>query len=263
MSGGKGRKIQSVQSSLEIITVIQQLEGASVSELADEVGLTPGTVHTHLMTLVDHGFVVKESNTYELGTQFVVLGEYVRNHSELYQAGKDEVDRLAEETGECVHLIVEQQGWEVSLYEQFGAKAAGTELYIKKREDRRRTLHSTASGKAILAYMSDDQVSEIVDEHGLPEATPNTITDKEELFEELKHVRDRGFALNDEEEVLGTRAVAGPIRDSDRIVRGAVSLSAPSSRLTDDLFRTKIPKLITEAANIIELNLQATSLSNR
>lgn len=253
------RKIRSVQSSLSILEALRELDGATVSELSKQVDLSVGTIHTHLATLSDEGYVVKENNTYRLGTQFIVLGEYVRNHSTLYRAGKEEVDRLANETGECIHLILEQDGWEISLYEEFGSKAAGKELYIKNREARRQNLHATASGKAILSQMDDGRVREIID-NGLPQLTENTIVDAQTLLEELETIRERGFAVNDEEEVVGTRAVAAPIQNSKGTVLGAISLSAPSSRLRDDTFRAEIPEQITESANVIELNIQASSI---
>lgn len=253
---GGTRRVKSVDNAVELLEGLRALRGGTVSELADRSGLSPGSVHTHLATLRDHGLVRQDGRTYDLNYQFLVLGEYVRNHDPLYRHGRGVADNLADDTGEAVHLVVEEDGMEVILYESFGQDAVGTEFYLQNREFVDRHLHYSAAGKAIMAHLPADRVTEILDRHGLVERTDATIGDADRLREELDRVRERGFAVNDEEGVRGLRAVGSPVLGRDDTPIGAISLSAPTSRFSGETFTVTVPERVMEAANIIEVNVQ-------
>lgn len=252
-----GRRVQSVDTSCRIIDALRRSGGSTVSALADRIGLSAGTVHTHLATLKDHGYVVQNDRTYKLGPQVLTLGEHFRNNHRLYQSAKEEIEELAEETGESAHLIVEHRGRVLALHEVFGDDAVGVEYHARKREESLRHLHCTASGKAILSQYPREQVESIIDEHGLEQKTPNTITDLETLFDQLEAARERGFAFNDEEQAVGLRAVGAPIMRSDGQVEGALSVSAPTNRLKGTRFQEELPESVMRAANIVEVNLNS------
>lgn len=231
---------------------------ATIAELSEMVDLSPGTIHTHLATLQSEGFVTQNEGKYQLGYQLLTLGEYVRNHTELFRAGKEVADQVADETGESTHLVIESGGSEVVLYESFGERAVGTDFYVRNREDPERYLHCSAAGKAILAHLPEERVDEIIEQNGLARVTQNTITDRDELQSELEEIREKGFALNDSEQVMGIRAVAAPIHKETTdtsTVSGAISISAPLSRLQSDRFEEEYPDKMRNAANIIEVNL--------
>ncbi|RBI59439.1 IclR family transcriptional regulator [halophilic archaeon] len=254
------RKISSVDTSCKILKTLQKQNGATVSAISESVGLSVGAVHTHLATLREHGLVAKMDQKYWLGPQLVPFGEYVKHQSDLYRASKKEIERVAEETGECVHLIVENNGQSIILYDSFGEDAVGTKFHSASREKPSNHLHYHAAGKAILAHLPSERIHQIIDEHGLEPMTKNTITDKETLFEQLSEIRSRGFAYNDEEELLGLRSVGVPIIANEEL-RGAISFSAPVSRLQDEYYHEEIPDLLKKSANIIEINLQTNDLS--
>jgi DNA-binding IclR family transcriptional regulator len=255
------RKIKSVDTTCRLLKLLRERRQATVSALAADLDLTPGTVHTHLATLKGHGLVVQNDGGYRLGPRFLTLGEFVRNHSDLYQAAKDEVEDLADESGECVHLLTEHDGRLVPVYERFGENAVAVEYHNRKREEPVKHLHCTAAGKAILAYTPDGRVEEIVDEVGLPPNTPQTITDRDALLDELERICERGYSVADEEQLQGIRAVGAPIRDSDGAARGAVAVSGPISRLKGERFESEMPELVTRTANICEVNYETLDLS--
>jgi DNA-binding IclR family transcriptional regulator len=97
---------------------------------------------------------------------------------------------------------------------------------------RRASAHSTAVGKAMLAFMSQKEVENIIEEHGLPVCTPNTITDKEALLRELERVRQQGYAVDDIENEDGIRCVGAPIFDHQGKPVAALSVSGPAFRLS-------------------------------
>ncbi len=254
----EGRQLKTVTTSLRILTALSDLNGAGVTELADHLDLSKAAVHSHLSTLRKNRLVSKEDGQYELGLRFVTLGEYVKHRSRLYTAGKDPVDELAEETGEYAHLMAEEHGRGIHLYKARAAGAVAKE-YHRLNLERPDHLHYSSIGKAILAYLPEERVRAIIDEYGLPQRTENTITKRSELFEALATVRDRGYAINDEEEIVGLRAVGAPVRQSDGRVIGAVSVSGPTSRLKGEVFTSTLPEQVMEAANIIELNIETAS----
>ncbi|MFB6101481.1 MAG: IclR family transcriptional regulator [Haloplanus sp.] len=255
------RKIKSVDTACRLVKLLREHGEATVSQLATDLDLTPGTVHTHLSTLREHGLVVQGEDGYRLGPHFLTLGEFVRNHSDLYQASKEEIESLADESGECVHLLREHQGRLVPIYERFGENAVAVEYHNRKREEPVKHLHCTAAGKAILAYTPAERVEEIIDTVGLPPNTSQTITDRDALLDELETIRRRGYSVADEEQLQGIRAVGAPIKGSDGHARGAVAVSGPTSRLKGDRFESEFPEMVTQTANICEVNYQTIDLS--
>lgn len=96
--------VQAVETTIQILEALKELNSASITELANHLNLTKGAIHNHVSTLKEHRFVVEEDDQYELSLRFLIFGEYVRNNDILYRIGKPEVEALAEETGEIVHL---------------------------------------------------------------------------------------------------------------------------------------------------------------
>lgn len=253
------RRIKSVETASDIVDVIKRLQGGTLAEISGEIDLTKGTVYTYLQTLVDSGFVTKRDGEYQLSFRFIALGEHVRNETGLYVAGHDVIDDLADRTGEYVHLIAEERNRIAVLYESHGDRAVAKDYHLRMRETPQ-YFHDTAAGKAILAHLPSDRRDAILEAHDFEGQTKNTITDAPTLRETLAEIRDRGYALNDEEEIRGMRAVGAPILDSDETVVGAVSVTAPTSRLSDDRFRSEMPKRVIEAANLIEVTLETAQL---
>jgi DNA-binding IclR family transcriptional regulator len=108
--------------------------------------------------------------------------------------------------------------------------------------------YCTASGKVHLAYMSEDEINELLPNRQLKGYTSTTITDREALKGALKTVAEQGYALDDEEMDLGVRCVAAPIRDYTRRIVGAISVSGPTMRLSDERVNKELIPLVQGAA---------------
>ncbi len=247
------RTVQSVDTACRILDALESLDGAGVTELADHLGQSKGAVHTQLATLAEHGFVVNEDGTYRLSLRLLELGEYTRRSVPMYDVATPKLDELAEDTGTRAQLVIEEAGQAVPVYIARPQRALAPPTGIGERE----CLHCIASGKAMLASLPESRVDEIVDEHGLPARTSETITTRAELDEELARICERGVALNDEEKVPGLRSVGAAIRGQDGSILGAISVSGPTSGLEDEAFREEIPTLVSNAANVIEVNHRA------
>lgn len=247
-----GRTIQSVEKACRIVRALRELDGAGVTAIADHTGIPKGSVHTYLNTLKQNDIVTESDGRYRLGFFLLELGEYVKHKSLVYQFGQDPLEELSAETGELARIIVREQGRGVYLAKSEGENAIETTI----RPGQREYLHYTSQGKAILAHMSDGDVRAIVDEHGLPERTENTITDSDELFEELAEIRRRGVAFSQSERTRGLRCVAAPIHAPNSEVVAAIGVCGPTSRMRGDRFREELPEIVRDKANVIEINMQ-------
>ncbi|MFC6941673.1 IclR family transcriptional regulator [Salinirubellus sp. GCM10025818] len=243
--------VGATETTLRILETLKRLDGAGVTEVANRLDIPKSTVHNHVSTLLGNEYLVKEGNTYRVGLRFLEFGEHIRNRMPIHDVARGEVERLAEESGELANLLVEEHGKGVYLCRAKGDQAVRLDTYAGMRVH----LHCTALGKAILAYLPEERVREIVDTHGLPERTDATITDEEELFDELEGIRDRGYARDMEERVAGLLCVAAPIRNLDGDPLGAISVSGPTSRMKGERFDEEVPEELTSTANVIELNL--------
>ena len=251
----EGRRIRSVDRTFQILQEIGESERVSVSELAESVDLSPGTVHTHLATLKYNGFVEQEGKEYRLGMEFIPFGERVRNQTDLYQAGKSEVDALAYRHDAVAHLATEYDGRLLVLHETFGKDAVGKNIHTRKRNQPQNHMHCTAAGKAILAHLPEQQVDDIIHQEGLPAYTSHTLTDEATLYEELTQIRDRNYAVNNEEVVHGNRGIGAPVVHEDGEVIGAISVSGPANSWQDERFEDELAEAVIRSANNIEISI--------
>ncbi|SFH03925.1 transcriptional regulator, IclR family [Halopelagius inordinatus] len=244
-------RVKSAGTTFEIVDALQELDDPSVADVADYLGVPKSTAHDHLSTLVELEFVVKGAEGYRIGARFLEYGGYARENMKVYRVARPVVNRLADETGEHANLMIEEHGLGVFLYKAKGEDA----VTLDTRPGMRVPLQTTALGKAILAHMPRSDVEEIIDEQGMPNVTEKTVTDPEELFEQLAAVRDRGYATDDEERVAGMRCIAAPVLSQTDEVLGAVSVSGPMSRMNDERYRDDVPRSVKSAANVIEVNM--------
>lgn len=245
-----GRRIKAVATTCELLDALKKRDAAGISELAHETGYSKTTVHSHLATLLDNEFVVKRNGSYEISLKFVDFGEIAKNRVPIYRIAKQEVDKLAERTGEVAQFMLEEHGQGVYLHKARGDDAIRTASYTGDRKD----LHCTALGKAILSQFPAGRVDELIERHGMSAYTENTITSREELFETLQTVQEENVAYDDEEVLSGLRCVAAPIVHQNGSTQGAISISGPTSRFKGERFREKLPEMVRSAANVIEVN---------
>lgn len=245
--------IKTTGTIFDILETLMADDRMTVTELAEQVDVSKGTVHAHLQTLKDRGYLVQtDDKAYRLGLRFLAMGGHVRDstYKRLYRNCKPELDNLAEETGERVQVMVEEAGYGVYLYQAMGNEAVVTDSYVGKRI----TLHATAAGKAYLAHLPEAEVERILDTVGLPAHTESTITEREKLYGRLETVGSNGVAYDRGERVEGIRCIAVPIESDDDEVLGALSVSSPIQRMKQSGFEEELKERMKNSARIIGLN---------
>lgn len=244
-------QLRTTTKSIEIVMALYELDGATLTELSNHFNVSKSTIHRHLTTLAEYDLVSVTNGIYHVGFRFLKLGEYARTRNEAYHLAEQPVQNLAQETGERSQFVVREHGEGVYLYIETGERAVQTGFGIGQRIK----LHSTAAGKVILSHLSENEIDTIIDEHGLPPLTDHTITDRAKLKEELDEIPERGCAFNQQENIDGLCAVAGPVTDSDGSLIGVLSVSGPSNRIKGEWFESKIPDIILGSANELELRI--------
>lgn len=245
------RTVQAVETAFDIVEFLQEENGAQLHEIARELELANSTVYHHLNTLLHRRYVVRESDVYYPGLEFLQVGGQVRDRRRVDQLSETFVESLAEETGEQIQFIAEENGYGYHVYTATGERATA----IDTRPGKRIFLHANAAGKAIMAFYTQDRVEEIIDSVGLPALTEHTITDREVLFDELEEIRDRGYAYNWEEHVEGYCGIAVPVRP-DETVLGALALGGPIERIRNEQSKEIFIQKLRETVNELELELK-------
>ncbi len=242
--------IASIEKSMDIVDTLMSEGPCGVLDLAEHLGYNKTTVYHHLSTLMSRDYVIKHDNKYKLGLRFFEVGQHTRRQYSIYNVGKSEIDKLAEDTGELANLMVTENGLGVYIYISHGDDAVSLDTKIGTRQ----YLHTSALGKSILANMNEQEFETVIETHGLPEKTKNTVTDRKELEKELEEIRNTDIAFDGEERADGVRCIAAPVHDKDGHLIGAVSVSGPSTRLEGDRLYETIPKKVKNTAKIIGIN---------
>jgi IclR family KDG regulon transcriptional repressor len=240
--------VKSVYRAVKILDVLSSEGEKSVTEISRSLNFPKSSVHEIISTLLEEGILGKDTdrNRYSLGLKLFELGKQAQANLEISKVAIPSLRGLHEELDETVHLTV-LDGKEVLYIECFeSTKRLRTYSVIGVRAP----LHCTAVGKAILAYLDEAEVEEVIQSMGLPRFTDNTITDREALKKEIQRIRGCGFATDNMEHEEGVCCVGAPVRNHTGKVVGSISVSGPSQRVTAARIEEIAPQVIERAAEI-------------
>jgi len=212
--------------------MLRQGSAMTMTEISEKLGLYPSTTHRILDTLRHWGYVEQEPNNqrYQLGLKVIELGMAKLQQMDLAREATPYLKELVNQCNETVHLGVLEEGEVLYLAKEESSQTIRMCSYVGKRAP----LHCTALGKILLAYMPEEERKKILEDRELPRLTEKTITDKEELKEELNKVKKQGFALDRGENEKDVRCIAAPIRNYQGKIIAAVSISGPAYRVDID-----------------------------
>jgi len=219
-----------LESGLDIIEcLVEQAAPAGVTELAAELDMDKANVHRLLKVLVARGWVVQhpETKRYTPTAHIVGLAGSLLRKLDLRSAAEEVCARLLEQTGESIHLSQVTTSGPVYILQRRPA----FRLSVATEVGARPPLHATSTGKAVAAYIDDKRLHDWM-AGPLESFTYRTHTSMDALERDLATVRERGFALDDEEFNSGVRCVAAPIFGIDGDVIGCVGISTPTQRVS-------------------------------
>ena len=245
-------KIEATGTSLRLLErLVEAAEPVGVTRLAADLGLSKSVAHNHLSTLRHLGYVVKRNRKYEPALRSLAQGERTRRAMRVYEVGREEVDNLAEATGEVVLLFVEEVERGVAVCIS-GRSEEWSPPYCAGE---RMPLHVNAPGKAILASLPEDRTASILAENTLEAPTDRTVTDSEKLGRRLRKVRDDGVSFCREEQFPGIIGVAAPIRAAGESRHAALGVVGPAERLNGRYLEEDLAGQVISTAKSIEVSL--------
>ena len=253
--------IQTVVNALRLLEVFETEEILGVTELARRLELHKNNVFRLLATLEERGYVEQcADDRYRLGTACLELGQSFQRTRTLARNARPVLERLCAATGETTHLGVLDGFHVMHLDGEQPDQLVATTL----RTGGRLAAHCTALGKVLLAGGSPGSLEKIDEEHlqegALIAETPATITDREKFIDHLRAVASQGFALDYEECDAGLCCVAAPVRDATGHLVAAISLSAPTFRVSEEVLIDRAGPQVIAAADELSANLGCTSV---
>lgn len=248
-------RIQAIERAVAILNAFTVDDPElGVTELAERVGLHKSTVHRFMVNLDAAGLVERNPRTgrYRLGLHIFELGGLVMQQMNLWDEALPFLESLVRDTGETGHLAV-LDGGEAIYIERVEARRA---LRVPSAIGRGYPAHATNLGKVLLSDLPRERVVEIAAERGLAAYTRKTITDLPGLEVELERIRERGYAIDDEEYDEGLRCIGAGVRDHSGHVVSALGIGGPVTRITPERVE-ELSGLVMAAASGLSRRLGA------
>jgi DNA-binding IclR family transcriptional regulator len=217
----------------------------SLGEVSEKLGLHKSTAHRLIMVLERYKLIERNSvnGRYRLGLKLFEFGTRAVSQLDLRERARPFLERLVLETSETVHLCILDETEVVYLDKVEPARS----VRMASSVGRRNPAYCTAVGKAIMAYLPEPQVEAIIHKQGLKSVTANTITSLHELKAELAAIRERGYAVDNEEIEEGVRCVGCVVRNFSGEPVAAISVSGPAFRVTRDKVKSLSHPVIAAA----------------
>lgn len=238
--------VQSVERAFTIIELLCEKGELGITEIAVLSGLNKATVYRFLSTLCGLGYVRKRAanEKYTLTLKFLKLSADTLSKIDIRRYARRYLEQIPKITGETVHLV-ERNGNETVYIDKF--ESAVNSVRMVSRVGLSLPMVYTAVGKAMMSHLDDEEIRKIWDSSDVCKKTGKTITDFGVFMEEIRQVRENGYAADREENEEGVCCVAAALPDVYGEYRYAFSVSAPSSRMNEEKI-AKIGRLVTETA---------------
>jgi len=249
--------IKAVIKTMKILECLSYERNLGITELTGRVStdletipMDKSTVYRFLVSLMDLGFVYQDPQTekYGLTLKIFEIGMSVLERLELWREAEPIVKEIARVTGETVHLTTLDEDELVYLGKVESMRTL--RVSMMSRVGRSAPAYCTGVGKTLLAHLPRERLDYILNKEKPVQYTDKTLVRRADLDRELWSIREKGYAIDNEEHEVGVRCVAAPIRNNVAAVCGAVSISVPTVRLPDK----EIPRfrdIIVQAAGEI------------
>lgn len=254
-------RVQSVARALSLLEAIAaESEGMTLAEASEYLGISKSAAYSLLQTMLARKFLSEDTklHTYRLGVAMVHLGDSAVAQLPLLSLARPVMKSLSKQTGLTSRLAQSQDGCPLFLSRVYGSSAVRFQTPLGVQEP----AHSTAGGKAILATLSEDAVEQFFEGYDLTARTPFTITNRDALVKEIDLVRQRGFAVDNEEDMEGICCVGAAFSSQGGAFVGALTVTGIKS---DSYLRRidEIGKTIVEHADQLSTILSQHNASER
>ena len=252
-------RVQVLERAVDILQVLSEdSRELTAAEVADRLSLHKSTIHRLLTVLDQHRLIRRNAETgrYALGLRLFEFGTRAVRGLRLRDQAQPYLDQLARETGETAHICVLDRGDMVSIGYAEGPRS----LRMPATVGRRTPAYCSAVGKALLAYLSEGALDDVLSERPLRACTNKTLVTRAALLDDLRQTRTRGYSIDDEEIEKGLRCVGGPVWNYTGEVVAAISVAGPAFRITKGRVRAVARAVLaTTRALSIELGYRPSA----
>lgn len=253
--------IQSVDHALDVLEAFHGEEDElGITELSRRLKLHKNNIFRILATLTNRGYMEQNriNDNYRLGLKTLELGQTYIRHAGLLTVARPIMEELGAQINENVYIGILKGKFAFYL----DVVESNHTVRVLSRVGCRVPTYCSAIGKVQLAYESMEIVMEILNRKELKSYTPNTITDRDRILDHLELIKELGYAIDDEEWDEGVRCVGAPVYDYTRKVVAALSISAPSVRLSINKVKKDYVPLLKRASAKISNQLGFKSLDD-
>ena len=248
------RSNQSTEKALSILELLAgQPAPMRLMDIAKALQLNTSTTARFLSSLTACGYVAQDPETqrYYMTYKICRIANQVSANTSLQSITHPYLVSLSEAFGEAICVSVEQDMFMVYI-DVFNTQSQT--LLSVQRVGNTTPMHCTGNGKLLMSDYSPEQLTRYIEHRGLTRYTENTITERGALEAELKAIRQRGYALDNQEREVGVRCLAYPIRDYTGMIIAGISVTGPAMRLTDEAIASYQAPL-SEVAHQISVDL--------
>ena len=246
--------IQSVDHALDVMEAFHgEDDELGITELSRRLKLHKNNIFRILATLENRGYIDQNRATdnYRLGLGALELGQTYIRHTGLLRIARPVMEALNKKVNENVYIAILKDRYAFYL----NVVESRHTVRVLSRVGCRIPTYCAAVGKAQLAYETPERITEVLGKKELKKFTPNTISDRGKIIEHLLLVKELGYAVDDEEWDEGVRCVGAPIFDYTRKAVAAISISAPSVRMSMDRIKKEYVPLVQQACEEISNRL--------
>jgi DNA-binding IclR family transcriptional regulator len=249
----KKYKAPAAEKLLDILELMaQHNKGFSLTELSTTLNIPGNSVFRIMKELESKNYIYKDlmNNSYQLTGKLYYLGSSIANRIKLRTVALEAMQSLLTFTRETTILTKLGDQYSTLIIDQLESPEP---IKFLSTIGLLYPSHSSAMGKAMLAFLSESSINEYLSNSSLSPSTANTITDRELLLQELQKIRTNGYAIDNEESCIGLKCIAAPIFNNKGSIEGAIGISAPLFRLTDDKLDSYINKIVDQTTEVSSL----------
>lgn len=242
-------KVKSLKKALDILNCFTtRTPELGITEISEQLGLYKSNVHSIIQTFEQCGYIEKnpDNNKYHLGMKILELSYVINTNLGIHKIVHPYMSSLSNELNEVVYFAIPKDNHILYLEGTYPAASYSARSMVGETAE----MYCTSLGKAILAFLPDDQQAEVIAAQSMTVYTPNTISDRQKLTEELALVREKGYSVDNMEHEVGIRCIGVPVYRRDGSLLGAVSISGPSPRINDEITEVYADKLKACSAEI-------------
>lgn len=250
MDNKLSKKNKSIEKVLQIITIMAENRGPMrLQDIAQQSELPASTTLRLVNTLVANGFARQDSSNqnYSLSLKFSYIGSLVNSSIDLRNIARPYLVDLAKKCNASACIAVEED--KSTLFLDI-VESSNNSIKTIRHIGSRIPLHCSAIGKLFLLYYDNKQINEYISTNPLTPYTPRTITNKEDLLNELQTIRDKGYSINDEEQTLGVRCIAAPVYNYSKKIVAGISITDTIFNITSENLEILIDAVRSTAKKI-------------